>query len=185
MIGHIINLIIIFIIVGSLIKRFREVAKTGRELTDDEKRRQLRESDVAREAMGPDVGTGGRRVEEIPIPRPEPAPSRQPEVRTLEDLIRSLTGEEQTTQQDSAVPLRPEPAVDVYAEEAAMVDRAETPAEERIARTRVPVSYAVKKKPAPVRLHGLRLGFGGDDLVRGIVMSEILSPPVALRQDRN
>ena len=142
--GHIFELLIIFFIAGKLIKRFKEFAKTGRELTDDEKSRLPRKQDVARETMGPDVGTGGRRPEEVPIPRPEPAPSRQPGIRSLEDLIRSLSGEEQAVQRESAAPQRPEPAVDIYTEDAVLAGRAENPAGKHIASTRVPARPTVK-----------------------------------------
>ena len=181
--GQLINLIVIIVVVVSLIKRFMEVTKTGREITDDEKRQQLEASEAARKAAARGRGMDGRRGPDVPVPRPQPAPSRQPEIRTLDDLVRTLSGQELASRQDQAAPQEPEhvpvqeSAVDVYAAEAS--------ADERIARIRERRNAIMKKKSAPKRTHGLRLGFGGDDLVRGIVMNEILSPPVALRQEGN
>jgi hypothetical protein len=179
--GQLINLIVIIVVIGSLIKRFMEVTNKGRELTDDEKRQQLEASEAARKAVARGRGMDGRRGQEVSIPRQQPAPSRQPEIRTLDDLVRTLSGQELASRQDSVAPQEPEhvpvkePAVDVYAEEAR--------ADERIARIRERRNAIMKKKSAPKRIRGLRLGFGGGDLVRGIVMNEILSPPVALRQE--
>lgn len=184
----IINLVILFVIVASLIRGLRDVMEKGREIS---------------------TGGGGTEAPGSPPMQPIPADTaerQQPEVRgpvpgeapSLEDLWRSLTTEEQHRPAPQPAASREETVLtletaarDMETDTAVVEDRFERKLPftsiEQAVEYRLPAAPIARPKPAgPARwaVPALGLRFGGDDLIRGIVMSEILGPPVALRQDR-
>jgi hypothetical protein len=155
MIENLFNLIIILVIVITVLKRLREVEKKGKELGGP--------PPVAPplpwEPAAPPQ-TAPQPVLERPVPQTEAAETFEEErpepVFTFEDMF-----EEEKT------PAEPE---SVFKEEIVY------PPEELI-----PVIPLVERQPQIVKIPTLNLSFSRSEVVRGIVMSEILRPPLALR----
>ncbi len=184
----IINLVILLVIAASLVRGLRNVLEKGREIS---------------------TGGGGTEAPGSPPLKPlteDTAERQQPEVRgpvpgeapSLEDLWRSLTTEEPhhpapqpTFPREETVRNLETAAREMEADTVGAEDRFESNYQltsvEQNDESRIPaVSIARPEPTGPTRqaMPALGLRFGGDDLVRGIVMSEILGPPVALRPDR-
>ena len=162
----IINLIIFLVIIFSVIKRLKDVSEKGEKL----------------EAPPPAVPKTGR--EEIPKTRE--APRKEPGAReVLKELFKELEDAsqgkpleqieqvEQVELQETATP------IPIYSEDT-LEQIQEAPARtEEVDKPLLPdyVKKVPKKKPAPE----FKLSFSGSDTVMGIVMSEILGPPVSLK----
>lgn len=172
-----INVVILFIIIMSLLKRVQEISKKGDEVKKvpegppdplaetikKAKQRAKEQSEPVRRSIR-EVFDEPRREPAAPKPeRPEPPPATP----SLEDIFKRLSGETipevQQTQPEPVVPeLEPEP----FPEPPAV----KTP--------RVRKKYVQPRNQAPA------LSFEGSDVVRGIIMGEILGPPVSMRSER-
>ena len=156
----IINLIIVFIIIFSLYKRFQEVSKKGSEIkpptksipepspemVDELKRITQKEEEVIKEEV----------VEET-----QPVPSSE----DIFEKLRQEFAEPETFSEPSYVP------------EAAIPEQTEEPVPE-IVQT---IDYSKDVPRKKERRYVLK--FGGSELVNGILMSEILGKPVSLREN--
>lgn len=147
----IINLIIVFVIIFSILKRVQEVGKKG---------------------------------EELKVPPDIPPESLSEQIKELKNLMQPEL--EEVTQASEPV-LTEEGTIErVHAEftEPEVAPEPETPAlyEEPVPMIKRPVSY---KKIIPRKKVSQRyiLSFGGSEVVRGIIMSEILGKPVSMRGD--
>ena len=147
----IINLIIVFVIIFSILKRVQEVGKKG---------------------------------EELKVPPDIPPESLSEQIKELKNLMQPEL--EEVTQASEPV-LTEEGTIErVHAEftEPEVAPEPETPAlyEEPVPMIKQPVSY---KKITPRKKVSQRyiLSFGGSEVVRGIIMSEILGKPVSMRED--
>ena len=168
----IVNLIIVFVIIISILKRIQDVAGKGEELSDPRK--------VPPEALSEQmerVEDFQRSVQEEEEPGEDVRP-RIPERVTIEDVFRKFT--------ENQFPQRPEqfPESEPFyePEKAALADAYAFAAEPPPVITQ-PVSRKRKKPPGKIRVRSPFLNFGGPDVVRGIVMSEILGTPVSMRED--
>ena len=145
----IINLIIIFVIIFSVLKRIQEVAKKGEELK-----------------VPPDIPpeTLSEQIKELKN-------LMQPELEEVKPISEPVLPEEVTIEKVHAEFTEPE-----------VVPEPEIPAfiEEPFPVIEEPVSY---KKITPRKKVSQRyiLSFRGSEVVRGIIMSEILGNPVSMR----
>jgi len=170
MIELIINLIIVVFVVASVLKKFREIAEKGKELD---------KAPPVPPTAGPDLSDHARGYIEEEAAEPEapawpethePAVPAVPEMavgeerRYVEDMWEKMASAE------SATPEFTFPDVGAATEETPP-KRYEPP---------IPACrFTVPDEKTSMRID---LGFSGEDVVRGIVMSEILGTPVALRK---
>ena len=146
-IGFLINLVIVVVIILSVLKRLKDVAKQGEELEAP--------PPVAHPAA-PDLV---ERTDEIPQEEPVERPEL-PEIfkQLFEQEKPDISGEDEIEQE----PVIAEPV--------------QLP--EEIVK---PVAYGLPVIPKEEQTPELKLSFRGSEVVRGIVMSEILGPPVGLK----
>jgi len=126
----------------------------------------------------------GKKGEELNVPPDIPPESLSEQIKELKNLMQPEL--EEVTQASEPV-LTEEGAIErVRAEftEPEIAPEPETPAlyEEPVPMIKQPVSY---KKIVPRKKVSERyiLKFGGSEVVRGIIMSEILGKPVSMRED--
>ena len=151
-IGFLINLVIVVVIILSVLKRLKDVAKKGEELETPP---------PAAPSAAPDMV---ERTDEIPQEEPVERPEL-PEIfkRLLEQEKPDISDEDEFEQE----PEVPEPV---------MAEPIQLP--EEIVK---PFSYGLPVIPKEEQTPELKLSFRGSEVVRGIVMSEILGPPVGLK----
>ena len=150
----IIQLIIIVVIVASIMKRMQEVAKKGKELEE---------------------------------PPPVSPPAEPQMVKRLQDVFKELsddrTGQE-VMEKEPVTEIRdfrerqPEFAEPVVEEVPLVPEEGFCPVSEDIIQ---PVSYRKFDISKVKQKQGLQLSFKGPEVVRGIIMSEVLGPPVSMR----
>jgi len=147
-----INLVIVVVIILSVLKRLKNVSKKGEEL------------ETPPPAAPPAAPDMVERTDEIsqeePVERPE-----------LPEIFKQLFGQEKPdiSGEDE---LKQEPVVP----EPSMAEPVQPP--EEIVK---PVAYGLPVIPKKEQTAELKLSFRGPEVVRGIVMSEILGPPVGLK----
>ena len=165
-----INLIIIFVIFAAILKRFKEVAKKGEELGS---------SPPAAPEVEPEIV--GRKVD---VPRKEPGPGQV--LKKLFEELGEVTLErppEQAEPKDimkQTTVLRGDVLEQPWELPEQIVEESVQPSE--IIQPPVSYSKAAVSKEKPVSR--FQLSFSGSEVVRGIVMSEILGPPVSERRDQ-
>ena len=158
--GIIIQLIIVFIIIASVVKRFKEITGKSNELEKTKLPEQLFEmSDVERPQEGP-------------IARPSPEPLSEEPVWEPSQPVKVPAGID-----EDAFESRPEIEVsesrlsEGMTKVGGLMPEIRTFAE----RPRTMISPARRRPHIPV------LRFNQNQVVRGIIMGEILGPPVGLR----
>ena len=154
----IINLIIVVVIVFSILKRVQEVAKKGEELKVP--------PDIPPETLSEQI----KKFKDL----------MQPELEEVESVSESVLTEEnifEKAHKEFAEPeVFSEPEIPAFIEEPVPV------VEKTIPVFKKPVSYK-KIIPRKKVSKGYILKFGGSEVVRGIIMSEILGKPVSMRGD--
>ena len=161
----IINLIIVFIIIFSILKRVQEVGKKGEELK-----------------VPPDIPpeTLSEQIKELKnLVQPEPEEVKPVSEPVLQEEITIEKVHAEYAEPEAA----PEPETPAIIEEPVPVVEEQIPViGEPVPMIKQPVSY---KKVIPRKKVSQRyiLSFGGSEVVRGIIMSEILGKPVSMRED--
>ncbi len=178
----IINVVILFIIIMSLLKRVKEISKKGDEVKKmpegppdplaetikTEKQRAKEQSEPVRRSIR-EVFDEPRRGPAAPKQERPEAPPATP---SLEDVFKRLSGEIiPEVQQTQSEPVAPEPQVPKPEPEPVP-----EPPSVRIPKVRK--TYVQPRNQSPV------LSFEGSEVVRGIIMGEILGPPVSMRSER-
>lgn len=165
----IINIIIVIFVISSVLKRFQEVSKKSGDVT--------KPSPPLRER--PDVPplphvTG----DATPEPSTEPVTqhnNREPEVKSLKDLVDYLKDEYQQVEAPSPQPelpvaaIEPEPVLSSIEQPSPMVSEK--------------VLKVSRAELEPERAISPSLTFSSEQVVNGIILSEVLGPPVALRNN--
>lgn len=168
-----INLVIIFIIFISIFKRLREVALKQQEIQKPREPSPLPGPFVETELP---EGAVDMEPEEM-VPSIETMPTEQ--VVPLEEMIERRIREVIEPEMSREIELPVEEVSSWPLEEQVSEPLPEV---QPVAAVR-PVGL-VKKPPAPRRKSRTVLDFGSPGVIRGILMREILGPPVALRDDR-
>jgi len=176
-----INVVLFFILLASGFKRLNEMSKKAKELRESPQRPVPPASDI------PGTIEEEERVEPVPeegeawaerVPRGEP-----PLRRTLKELL------------EEPEPVPGETPPDVFPEweetTGRVVPEEEPPPYEYPSadteelsgggETAEPVAHSSRETAGENAAAGLRLRFEGPDVVRGVVMGEILGPPVSMR----
>lgn len=164
----IVNLIIVFVVIFSILKRMQDVANKGKELGTPQK---VPPKGFSGQAKGTrDI----MRSEETESESGEEVAPPTPKKITIEEVFRKFA------EQQMPFPPKPEPFYEP--EKPAFM---ETPffTEEHPPVITEEVPRKKRKPPEKKRARPLFLHFEGTDLVRGILMSEILGSPIALRED--
>ena len=176
---HLINIIIVFVIIASILKRIREVGETRGTLAKPQQ--------------------PGQRPTVTPVPGPVPPLTQQPipvdQMPPPQPVTEAPSVSEMMEQEIETVYHEPEipalrPVYDTAFSEEAW-EQAQRDIEERIRESQesyrrvrkqsAPVMSAERPVQKPARVRGLR--FTGDAVVNGIIMSEILGSPKSLRQE--
>jgi len=147
-----INLVIIFIVIVTVLKRIQELAK--------------KQGEIKIPPASP------------PVPFPElfeepvhPEKLEEEEIKPVSERVSSL--------EEVFEKIRPE----FVEPEISLEPEIPTPAEEPVLAVEQPILYekaVTRRKVTP----GLTLHFSGSELVSGIVMREILGPPVSMQNER-
>ena len=157
-----INLVIIFIVFLAIFKRIQEVAKKGGEIMGPPGSPPVPSREAAEEFRTVEQPV----EEEIILHREEMQPKREPSL-SIEDIFEKLRGGYVQPE------VQPEPEITPEEELPPEVEQV-VPA---------PAEPFVDMKITPLRkTPGFALQFTGPDLVRGILMREILGPPLSLRE---
>jgi len=151
-IEFLINLVIVVVIILAVLKRLKDVAKKGEEL------------EAPPPAAPPAAPDMVERTDEIP----QEEPVERPE---LPEIFKQLFGQEKPD-----IPGEDEFEQKPEVPEPVMAEQFQPP--EEIAK---PVAYGLPVIPKEEQTPRLKLSFRGSEVVRGIVMSEILGPPVGLK----
>jgi len=177
-IEFLINILIIFFILASAFKRLNEMAKKAKELKESPPGPVPPVSDVS-----------GTMEEAVPVPEegevwPERVPRGEPPLRrTLKELLE----EPEPVPEETPSVVLPE-----WEETAGRVVTVEEPrpyeyppagTEESPGSIEPaePAARSTRETAGETSAAGLRLRFDGSEVVRGIVMGEILGPPVSMR----
>ena len=161
----IINLIIVFIIIFSILRRVQEVGKKGEEIKVP--------PDIPPESLSEQI----KELKNLMQPELEEVTQVSEPVLTEEGAIEKVHAE--FTEPEVA----PEPETPALFEEPVPVVEEQIPViVEPVPMIKQPVSY---KKITPRKKVSQRyiLSFGGSEVVRGIIMREILGSPVSMRED--
>jgi len=177
-----INVVILFIIIVSLLKRVQAVSKKGDEVKrvpegpPDPLAETIKEAQRRSEMQERMNRRTIREVFEEPERQPAAPPIQQEEIPSgppsLEDIFRRITDEIRPDIQEMA----PEPVK----EEMFPSEQVSEPVPE----PQYDSTPSKRFMAARRRKHPVGLSFKGPEVVRGIVLSEILGPPVALRSER-
>lgn len=191
---QLINIIIILVIIASVLKRIREVGDTRGNLNKPAQpgRPPIPGQGPMAEQKPPVAPRPMMGSEPMPGPAPEPQaameePSAADEIPTLRDMLGPLV---EPLYREPEIP-SPEPMYDAaYTEdtwEQAQRDIADRIRESQEAYRRVqeqPAALAPEPmRPVTKPSGGIDLRFNGRSVVNGIIMSEILGPPKAMREE--
>ncbi len=180
----IVNLIIVFAIIISILKRFNETAGKSDEIRTPRR--------PPPEALSEQMNRGGKKAS--PESQTEPAPKNEPERVTIEEVFKRFL--------DQQPPPKPEPVYEPESDhtpEPAYEPRSyyepEKPVESGSHEDSFELPWVALSSEMPeplprewektqrVNLAGTQfLNFKAPDVIRGIVMSEILGPPVSTRE---
>ena len=154
----IINLVIVFIIVFSILKHLQEVGKKGEELKVP--------PDIPPESLSEQI----KKIKDL----------TQHELEEVKPVSESVLTEEEIFEKIHAEFTEPEVAPEP--ETSALIKEPVSMIWEPVPTIKKPVSY---RKIIPRKKVSQRytLSFGGSEVVRGIIMSEILGKPVSMRGD--
>lgn len=162
-----INIVIVFIIVASALKRMREVTAKSREITKPPTAPTVVPARAEEETASPrPSGSQSWRTE-----KPEPGPMETRRY-VLRDILESLNEAAEPEENDA---------------EAAFEQLKPSASPERIPASAYETAVrplAGRNVAAGAKKHPRMFGLEKNDVTKGIVMSEILGPPVSLRQDR-
>jgi hypothetical protein len=183
--GTIINLIIIFIVVASVVKRFQELSKSGETIQKPRQETGSENPDHYETTMESYSNEDDReeRFEEeyspplIPEPVKEQRPLLDRHSRTLEDILGKIKA---AIPKDESIYSAPREIVTDSRQESVY-----NAPREIMTDSREEGAYS-KQKPSEIfnygREHGIIPQFGCNAVVKGLVMSEILGRPVSMKK---
>ena len=180
----IVNLIIVFAIIISILKRFNETAGKSDEIRTPRR--------PPPEALSEQMNRGGKKAS--PESQTEPVPKNEPERVTIEEVFKRFLDQQPPPKPDPASKPEPvhtsEPAYEPmsYYEPAKTVETDSSDDSLELPPVALPSEMPEPlpqewEKTQRINLAGNQfLNFKAPDVIRGIVMSEILGPPVSTRE---